>query len=398
MLSNIKSYLFGNSGNAEEDIVTGSPIEFKEVEDEDWMIVDASGTKGLENCENDDDLIVSEQLFDDNDESLSENSNNHNDDQGRLRRRSNSFKDIYHRQGNFTPLRELSPSNVMNSLPHPSSSLALSLSITKSHGAKSRSPSRSSSQCFMEESWFVTPPPCFVAEPYDTKPSSLENLLIENPGLDLPLYTIANTKKTSAQLLTAALTTSSLHCEESNKKKDDRRQNLANIKPKAPSTTAPAANKSGQKKKKSSNDNNNVVHQFSRSSTLKPLKQLLFNDVVADRSSSNFIDNRIKTDSQHYHAMVTMTRTEEQLVSDRKQRRKSLIRDREDRKVMNALQSQLNCGQKSEQILATQHLKRNQLEKQNKVQFELTSRKKRQRRADLNMKHSGANNNRKCCY
>lgn len=198
----------------------------------------------------------------------------------------------------------------------------------------------------MEESWFVTPPPCFVAEPYDTKPSSLENLLIENPGLDLPLYTIANTKKTSAQLLTAALTTSSLHCEESNKKKDDRRQNLANIKPKAPSTTAPAANKSGQKKKKSSNDNNNVVHQFSRSSTLKPLKQLLFNDVVADRSSSNFIDNRIKTDSQHYHAMVTMTRTEEQLVSDRKQRRKSLIRDREDRKVMNALQSQLNCGQK----------------------------------------------------
>lgn len=43
MLSNIKSYLFGNSGNAEEDIVTGSPIEFKEVEDEDWMIVDASG-------------------------------------------------------------------------------------------------------------------------------------------------------------------------------------------------------------------------------------------------------------------------------------------------------------------------------------------------------------------
>lgn len=34
----------------------------------------------------------------------------------------------------------------------------------------------------MEESWYITPPPCFVSAPYETKPSSLENLLIEQPG------------------------------------------------------------------------------------------------------------------------------------------------------------------------------------------------------------------------
>lgn len=38
------------------------------------------------------------------------------------------------------------------------------------------------------------------------------------------------------------------------------------------------------------------------------------------------------------------------------------------------------------------------MERLNKVQYELSSRKKRQRRADLNKKHSGVNNNRKCCY
>lgn len=36
----------------------------------------------------------------------------------------------------------------------------------------------------MEESWYITPPPCFVSGPYDTKPSSLENLLIEQPGVN----------------------------------------------------------------------------------------------------------------------------------------------------------------------------------------------------------------------
>lgn len=35
----------------------------------------------------------------------------------------------------------------------------------------------------MEESWYITPPPCFVSGPYETKPSSLENLLIEQPGV-----------------------------------------------------------------------------------------------------------------------------------------------------------------------------------------------------------------------
>lgn len=36
----------------------------------------------------------------------------------------------------------------------------------------------------MEESWYITPPPCFVSGPYETKPSSLENLLIEQPGVN----------------------------------------------------------------------------------------------------------------------------------------------------------------------------------------------------------------------
>lgn len=59
---------------------------------------------------------------------------------------------------------------------------------------ESRSSSKSSLYN-MEDSWCITPSPCFVSGPYETKPSSLENLLIEQPGLNF-LNTNFSSQKT----------------------------------------------------------------------------------------------------------------------------------------------------------------------------------------------------------
>ncbi|XP_051887357.1 tumor protein p53-inducible nuclear protein 2 isoform X1 [Pristis pectinata] len=51
-----------------------------------------------------------------------------------------------------------------------------------------------SSPCTLEESWFVTPPPCFTAEGQDeiqVESSPLENLLIEHPSMSV--YADSNT-------------------------------------------------------------------------------------------------------------------------------------------------------------------------------------------------------------
>ncbi|XP_067904663.1 tumor protein p53-inducible nuclear protein 2 isoform X1 [Heterodontus francisci] len=59
-------------------------------------------------------------------------------------------------------------------------------------GSSSSSPQ--SLPCTLEESWFVTPPPCFTAEGQDevqVESSPLENLLIEHPSMSV--YAASNT-------------------------------------------------------------------------------------------------------------------------------------------------------------------------------------------------------------
>lgn len=45
--------------------------------------------------------------------------------------------------------------------------------------------SRSCSDCSMDESWFVTPPPCFTAEGATAEASPMEDLLIEHPSMSV---------------------------------------------------------------------------------------------------------------------------------------------------------------------------------------------------------------------
>ncbi|XP_014261544.1 tumor protein p53-inducible nuclear protein 2 [Cimex lectularius] len=61
------------------------------------------------------------------------------------------------------------------------------LMVDTLEGARSRRSSTASLPCFpMEESWFVTPPPCFTSTgPVMVETSPLENLLIEHPSMSV---------------------------------------------------------------------------------------------------------------------------------------------------------------------------------------------------------------------
>lgn len=51
----------------------------------------------------------------------------------------------------------------------------------------------------MDESWFVTPPPCFTAEGAAAEASPLEDLLIEHPSMSV--YVSSNTLCSSGSSL-----------------------------------------------------------------------------------------------------------------------------------------------------------------------------------------------------
>ncbi|XP_028850744.1 tumor protein p53-inducible nuclear protein 2 isoform X1 [Denticeps clupeoides] len=59
-------------------------------------------------------------------------------------------------------------------------------SAPQSPGSRSdRSSSSGLEHCSMEESWFVTPPPCFTAEGATAETSPMEDLLIEHPSMSV---------------------------------------------------------------------------------------------------------------------------------------------------------------------------------------------------------------------
>lgn len=299
MLSNITNYLFG--GNQNNENAETENFNFHEVEEDDWMVIDKLADK---HSHGSDDLIVSSELYVTQPTSYLKAENQHLRPpvpEKSSRRRSISCKRLVNRRCS-TPLRELSPACVNTKaivpyVPH----------------KESRSSSKSS-LCGMEESWYITPPPCFVSGPYETKPSSLENLLIEQPGVS-----------------------------------------------------------------------------FLKSDQSDPLKQRLINNKDVGKIETPKLPPRNMKKEK-----VTVIKEKEN--SQNEDKRRQLLEIHEQKKFINACQSQLNSSQKVEQKLPDQFCKRNQMERLNKVQYELSSRKKRQRRADLNKKHSGVNNNRKCCY
>lgn len=154
----------------------------------------------------------------------------------------------------------------------------------------------------MEESWFVTPPPCFTsAGPILIETSPLENLLIEHPSMSVYHHS-----------------TSSHHLQ-------------ARVRSRSASPTPPPNNNNRQPMPLQPNNNNN---------------------------------RRQPANVYHHNADLMCL--------------------------------QLKSAQKQQQRKLYQSLKRNQLERNNKVR-EFSSRNKQLRRADRQNHHSGANNNRKPC-
>lgn len=303
MLSNITNYLFGGYQNNDE---ADKDVHFQEVEEDDWTVVDTLGNKH----DNDEDLIISSETYIALSPPYMKSENSQNSrppvpEKSTSRRRSISCKRLVNRRCS-TPLRELSPACV--------NSKALVPYVPRK---ESRSSSKSSLYG-MEESWYITPPPCFVSGPYETKPSSLENLLIEQPGVT---YLVGN-------VLPEHLTNAGIEFPSSDK------------------------------------------HKLPPKHLSKQIKQ----------------KENIKTI------------TKEKETPQQEEKRRQILEIHEQKKFINSCQSQINTAQKVEQKTPGQFSKRNQMERLNKVQYELSSRKKRQRRADLNKKHSGVNNNRKCCY
>ncbi|TRY93995.1 hypothetical protein DNTS_032817 [Danionella cerebrum] len=88
-----------------------------------------------------------------------------------------------------------------SSLPACSPSEQVELSVSVRERA-----SRSCSNCSMDESWFVTPPPCFTAEGATAEASPMEDLLIEHPSMSVYVSpgTMPAGEESTASLSTSA--------------------------------------------------------------------------------------------------------------------------------------------------------------------------------------------------
>ncbi|KAG8222267.1 hypothetical protein J437_LFUL001465 [Ladona fulva] len=203
-----------------------------------------------------------------------------------------------------------------------------------------RSPSSSSlpSSLSFEESWFLTPPPCFTSTgPVHMETSSLENLLIEHPSMSV--YQQRPTRPVDGGVANPgdqALPIEIIRCE----------------------SVAEFGNEESEEVVLTGNMV--VVVQSNEETSPNRGDELTVANretTVAQRSSNTATSSRLVTQDQ------------------------CLL--------------QLRSAQKTQQKRAYQMLKRNHLDRSNKAR-EINSRNKIQRRSDRMQRHSGANNNRKC--
>jgi hypothetical protein len=112
----------------------------------------------------DDDWILIDVPFDDNDKQ-----------NGR-----NSYKEMQSIAANSTTTYEVPQTNILDTL-----DAQIQQSIDKSCQSEPNSPTPI--QAMMEESWFVTPPPCFnsLSNPIIIETTPFENLLIEHPSMSV---------------------------------------------------------------------------------------------------------------------------------------------------------------------------------------------------------------------
>lgn len=215
----------------------------------------------------------------------------------------------------------------------------------------------------LEESWFVTPPPCFTSGSVPLETSPLENLLIEHPSMSVyhrsaappaaatPLSSSVGASPASPAAAARApqrvATASSLRrCRPAAKQGSKQAAAEAS----APTTTATASSPSAAASP--------AVERGAHSPT---------------RSSS--------PNSAQTTAVQASPRRPSAFSPYQQQQQQSV---------------QYRTAQKLVQRAACQQLKRDSLERTNKAREIRSSRNKRQRRSDHMQNHSGVNNNRKC--
>ncbi|XP_071445730.1 uncharacterized protein TP53INP [Hetaerina americana] len=231
-----------------------------------------------------------------------------------------------------------------------------------------RTPSASSLPSSLEESWFLTPPPCFTSTgPVHMETSSLENLLIEHPSMSVyqqrpphPLVTLSSSASSPASA------PSCLPCP------------LPFLAPLPPSedATSPIEIVGCESVAEFDEGDSNSEQELVLSGSLVLMVATSSTGAEGTGMAANREAGTLAVRRQGGGAMTTNTTS-------------SHVESR-DHCVL-----QLRSAQKIQQKRACQGIKRNQLDRSNKAR-ELNSRNKIQRRSDRMLRHSGANNNRKC--
>lgn len=226
----------------------------------------------------------------------------------------------------------------------PSQRLTLAVSTTSYHWPDSEEASGLAGPAVLEESWFVTPPPCFTSGSVPLETSPLENLLIEHPSMSV-YHRSAGPQASAAPLSSSVGATPPPRSPQRTNLRKLNRNGGRGARPVAVETSAPPRTPSASVERASSP---------TRSNSPSPSQTTAVQ--ASPRRPGAF---------SPYH----------------QQQQQSL---------------QYRTAQKLVQRAACQQLKRDSLERSNKAREIRSSRNKRQRRSDHMQRHSGVNNNRKC--
>ncbi|KAK3912763.1 Tumor protein p53-inducible nuclear protein 1 [Frankliniella fusca] len=227
--------------------------------------------------------------------------------------------------------------------------------------------------CPLEESWFVTPPPCFTSGSVPLETSPLENLLIEHPSMSV--Y-----HRSAAPQAPATPLSSSVGASPSPPPRSP--QGHAAVRPNVRKLNRPAAAAQVTGKQAAAAAADTSAPPRTASSSSSPSTSP---DASVERRASAATSSPTRSSSPN-PAQTTAVQASPRrptAFSPYQQQQQSI---------------QYRTAQKLVQRAACQQLKRDSLERNNKAREIRSSRNKRQRRSDhmQHGRHSGANNNRKC--
>lgn len=223
----------------------------------------------------------------------------------------------------------------------------------------------------LEESWFVTPPPCFTSGSVPLETSPLENLLIEHPSMSV--YHRSAAPQASATPLSSSVGASSPP-KMRNPRKLNRTYAAAVSNKQAPEAETSAPPRTAA-----------AATPIPSSPSVSPAQS-----ASAAPSSERAATAASPSPSPAPAPSQTATAAAAVQPPPRRPNAYSPYHQQQQQII------QYRTAQKLVQRAACQQLKRDSMERTNKAREIRSSRNKRQRRSDHMNRHSGANNNRKC--